>query len=229
MSNSSRPDDELEATADLSGVSTSASGIGPATERPPLTTRAAAMLGRVISGRYRIVEPIAHGGMGTVFRGDHLHMRKRVAIKILHAETEGLPGLVAQFEREAIAGAHITHPNVAIATDFGELEDGSYFLVLEYVKGATLSDVLKDGPMPQDRVVHIAKQIASALHSVHEMGIVHRDLKPGNIMLQRGSGDQAKLIDFGFAKVPVDRISADVGHEFSEDRKTISDPDTVFG
>jgi serine/threonine-protein kinase len=75
--------------------------------------RATSLIGRVISGRYRIEAPIAVGGMGTVFRGEHLLMRKRVAIKILHAETEGLPGLVAQVEREAIAGAHVSHPNVA--------------------------------------------------------------------------------------------------------------------
>ncbi len=86
---------------------------------------------RVQAERYRIEEPIASGGMGTVFRGEHLHMRKRVAIKILHAEIEGVLELAEQFEREAIAGAHISHPNVATATDFGRLDDGSFFLIQE--------------------------------------------------------------------------------------------------
>ena len=83
--------------------------------------RAAQLIGQVISQRYRIDELLAMGGMGAVYRGHHLLLKKRVAIKILHPETENLPELVARFEREAIAGAHIEHPNVAAATDFGKL------------------------------------------------------------------------------------------------------------
>lgn len=220
-----------------------ASGVGTTSGPEPtdlsqesVDARAASLVGRVISGRYRIVAPIAKGGMGAVFRGEHLHMRKRVAIKILHSETEDLPGLVAQFEREAIAGAHVTHPNVAIATDFGELEDGSYFLILEYVRGVMLSEVLERGPLPVERAVHIAKQIAAALQAVHDMDIVHRDVKPRNIMLVQGPDDQAKLIDFGFAKVPVERMStedegdpAGARRSFKGLSGTISDPDTIFG
>ncbi len=187
--------------------------------------RTAAFIGRVISERYRIDEPIASGGMGAVYRGWHLHMRKRVAIKVLHPETEGLPGLVAQFEREAIAGAHVSHPNVAVATDFGNLGDGSYFLVLEYVDGVTLSRTLESGPLPVERAVDIVKQIASALHSVHALGIVHRDMKPQNIMLQ--ADGQAKLIDFGFAKVPLERVASESGSMLGGEE--IGDDDTVFG
>ena len=162
-----------------------------AEERSPESVHARedALIGRVISGRYRIESPIAAGGMGAVFLGEHLHMRKRVAIKILHAETEGLEGLAAQFEREAIAGAHIEHPNVASATDFGELDDGSYFLVLEYVRGVTLAEVLEKGPLAVERAVSIARQIASGLGAAHAMGIVHRDMMSGNIMLTRGDED----------------------------------------
>src|SRR5262245_60993728 len=103
------------------------------------------LIGRVLARRYRVDELIASGGMGAVYRGVHLNMRKRVAIKVLHPRLENFPHLVARFEREAIAGANIHHPNVAAATDFAELEDGSYFLVMEYLEGTTLQDVLFRG------------------------------------------------------------------------------------
>jgi eukaryotic-like serine/threonine-protein kinase len=167
------------------------------------------LVGRVISKRYRILELIAAGGMGAVFRGEHVHMRHRVAIKVLLPRTEGLPDLVARFEREAIAGAHIRHPNVAAATDFGRDEDGNYFLVLEYARGETLADAMDKGPLVVERAVHIARELAAALVAVHEKGIVHRDIKPLNVVLSEEDGS-VKLIDFGFAKVDVDRLSVDL-------------------
>ncbi|KYF82985.1 hypothetical protein BE18_29110, partial [Sorangium cellulosum] len=188
-------------------------------ERPPETTltpeeaakqRAVSYLGRVISKRYRIDEVIAMGGMGAVYRGEHVHMHKRVAIKILHPDTERLPELVQRFEREAIAGAHIQHRNVATATDFGEAEDGSFFLVLEYVRGTTLHEIIRRGPMPAARAALIARQIAAALGATHAMSIVHRDVKPRNVMVVEPQGDLVKLIDFGLAKVSVDQLRRSV-------------------
>src|SRR5262249_7964531 len=108
-------------------------------------SRAASLLGQVISKRYRIDELLAMGGMGAVYRGEHGLMKKRIAIKILHPEVDVRQDLVMRFEREAIAGAHVQHQNVASATDFGELDDGSHFLVLEYVRGRTLHEILR-GP-----------------------------------------------------------------------------------
>lgn len=169
--------------------------------------RSSALIGRVVSERYRIAELLAMGGMGAVYRGEHLLLKKRIAIKILHPETENLPELVSRFEREAIAGAHIQHLNVAAATDFGKLDDGSYFLVLEYVRGTTLHQTIKNGRLEPRRAAHIARQIASALEAVHAMGIVHRDVKPRNVMLIEGKGDLAKLIDFGLAKFSMDRLT----------------------
>ncbi|WP_437483874.1 protein kinase [Sorangium sp. So ce1014] len=179
---------------------------------PPLTAdeaakhRAVSYLGRVISKRYRIDEVIAMGGMGAVYRGEHVHMHKRVAIKILHPDTERLPELVQRFEREAVAGAHIQHRNVATATDFGEAEDGSFFLVLEYVRGTTLHEIIRRGPMPAARAALIARQLAAGLGAAHAMGIVHRDVKPRNVMVVEPQGDFVKLIDFGLAKVSVDEL-----------------------
>ena len=184
--------------------------VGEGTVPPSARDRASALVGRVVSERYRIDEVLAMGGMGAVYRAEHIRMRKRVAIKVLHPETENLPDLVARFEREAIAGAHIAHPNVASATDFGRLEDGSYYLVLEYVRGVTLSDLIKQGPLPPARAVQIAKQNRLALDAAHRMGVVHRDVKPRNVMIVEQSEekrDQIKLIDFGLAKVPLDRFS----------------------
>src|SRR5258708_24196039 len=116
--------------------------------------------------------------MGAVYQAQHTHMRKRLAVKVLHPEMSRLPEVVARFEREAMAAAHIEHPNVAAATDFGKLDDGSFFLVLEYVEGKSLRDALNEARLELGRALHITRQIASALARAHAIGIVHRDLKP---------------------------------------------------
>ena len=98
-------------------------------------TGAPGLVGKVLSERYRIEALLGEGGMGAVYLAEHMLMRKRLAVKVLHPEMTRMPEIVARFEREAMAAAHIEHPNVAAATDFGKLEDGSFFLVLEYVEG----------------------------------------------------------------------------------------------
>src|SRR5690606_4687412 len=109
---------------------------------------------------------IATGGMGAVYRGEHVHMRKQVAIKLLHPETEKLPELVQRFERESIVGAHASHPNVASASDFGKDANGTYYLVLEYIEGITLRQLLrKQGPLELDRACDIARKIALGLEA----------------------------------------------------------------
>src|SRR5258708_7868476 len=162
------------------------------------------LVGVVLSGRYHIKKLIGEGGMGAVYQAEHTHMRKRFAVKVLHPEMSRLPEVVARFEREAMAAAHIEHPNVAGATDFGKLEDGSFFLVLEYVEGKSLRDAISEGRLEFGRVLHVARQIASALARAHALGIVHRDLKPENIMLVQRDDDPdfVKVLDFGIAKVP---------------------------
>jgi len=179
-----------------------------ATERPRVDPRG--LLGQVIAGRYRIEELIGEGGMGAVYRAQHTGMKKRLAVKVLHPEMLGLNEAVERFEREAIAGAHIEHPNVAAASDFGRLEDGSYFLVLELLEGEPLRSIISRGPLPVPRALRIAQQIAHALRAVHKLGIVHRDLKPDNVMLVRRDreSDVVKILDFGIAKVPVNALAA---------------------
>src|SRR5690606_1793596 len=138
--------------------------------------RAEQLIGRTLSERYRIVELIAMGGMGAVYRGEHLTMRKNIAIKVLHPEIEDFPEMVARFEREAVAGAHVQHPNVATASDFGSFDGESRFLVLELVDGITLRQLIDRGPVPPARACRIARHVAAGLAAVHDKGIVHRDI-----------------------------------------------------
>jgi len=163
----------------------------------------------VLGERYRVVRLIGEGGMGAVYEGEHAHMHKRLAIKVLHPEMSRLPEVVARFEREAMAASHIDHPNVAGATDFGKLDDGSFFLVLEFVEGTSLRDRIARGRLEVRDALHIARQIAGALGRAHGLGIVHRDLKPENVMLVERDGDPnfVKVLDFGIAKVPVGDIA----------------------
>ncbi|HXX68253.1 MAG TPA: serine/threonine-protein kinase [Polyangiaceae bacterium] len=166
------------------------------------------LVGVVLSGRYLIEKLIGEGGMGAVYRAEHTHMRKRLAVKVLHPEMSRLPEVVARFEREAMAAAHIDHPNVAAATDFGKLDDGSFFLVLEFIEGRSLREAIAGAPLELSSALHITRQIASALGRAHALGIVHRDLKPENVMLVVRDGDPnfVKVLDFGIAKVPVGEL-----------------------
>jgi serine/threonine-protein kinase len=164
-----------------------------------------ARVGTTLADRYRIDALIGEGGMGRVYAAEHVLMRKRLAIKVLHRELTTMAEVVARFEREAMAAANIEHPNVAAATDFGKLPDGAVFLVLEYVQGKSLRDEIAAGPIAAERALHITRQIAAGLGSAHALDIVHRDLKPENVMLVEKGGDPdfVKVLDFGIAKVPI--------------------------
>ena len=106
------------------------------------TAEPSSIVGTTIGGRYRIERLLGEGGMGAVYQAEHTLMHKRVAVKVLHPEMSQMPEVVARFEREAMAAAHIEHPNVATATDFGKLDDGSFFLVLEFVEGKSLREAI---------------------------------------------------------------------------------------
>ncbi|HSU41736.1 MAG TPA: serine/threonine-protein kinase [Polyangiaceae bacterium] len=179
-------------------------------------------VGRVLADRYRIVKLLGSGGMGSVYRAEHVHMKKPVAVKILHRHMTTNAEVVARFEQEAVAAGRIEHPNVAAATDFGKLEDGSFYLALEYVEGKSLGDVIDQGPLSPYRALVVARQIAEALGAAHAAGIVHRDLKPDNVLLveRDGLADFVKVLDFGIAKLHVDEGS---GH------KPLTQIGTIFG
>ncbi len=164
---------------------------------------AADRVGELISGRYRITALLGEGGMGAVYLAEHVHMKKRLALKLLHPALAGNEEVIARFRREAEAAAHLDHPNVVAATDFGQTDDGAFFLVLEYIDGTSLREVMEGGPIPTGRALHIARQIALALGRAHEAGIVHRDLKPENVMLVRKEDDAdfVKVLDFGVARI----------------------------
>lgn len=167
------------------------------------------LVGTLVAQRYQVEALLGSGGMGAVYRARHVHMQKVVALKVLHRETSERPEVVSRFEREAIAAGRIDHPNVAAATDFGRLGDGSFYLVLEYVAGQSLGSLLEEeGALPLPRALAIAEQIAAALAAAHRAEIVHRDLKPDNVMLldpatrsTRPEADIVKVLDFGLAKL----------------------------
>ena len=162
-----------------------------------------ALLGQTLAGKYRIDERLSEGGMGTVYRGTHVLMDKTVAIKVLRASLAADEKIVARFSREARAASRINHPHALSVTDFGEDENGVVFLVMEFLSGRTLKEVIRsEGPMPLPRVVEIISQVGSALDDAHGQGVVHRDLKSDNIMLITAtSADYAKVLDFGIAKI----------------------------
>ncbi len=157
----------------------------------------------VIAERYRVVSLLGEGGMGAVYRVEHVHMRKAFALKVLHGAASKSPEIVARFEREAVAAASISHPNVVGATDFGKLPDGSFFLVLELVDGRSLRSELEAGALDPIRATKIMRGVVSAVAAAHAKGIVHRDLKPENVMLVQRDGDDdfVKVLDFGIAKI----------------------------
>ncbi|MFO0620177.1 MAG: serine/threonine-protein kinase [Polyangia bacterium] len=185
------------------------------------------LVGTTVGGRYKVTSLLGEGGMGAVYLVEHILMRKRMALKVLNAELSKNREMVARFEREAMAAAHLEHPNVVAATDLGFTDDGALFLVLEFIDGKSLRDVLGFGPLSAARVIHIARQIASALQRAHSVGIVHRDLKPENVMIMNRDGDPdfVKVLDFGLAKIRLEALVDDI----SQRSETLTKYGTIFG
>ncbi|HVH41112.1 MAG TPA: serine/threonine-protein kinase [Labilithrix sp.] len=199
--------------------------------RPPANGGPKALIGSTISDRYRIERLLGEGGMGAVYQAEHTLMRKRMAIKVLHPEMTRLPEVVARFEREAMAAAHIDHPHVVTATDFGKLQDGSFFLALEFVEGKSLREAIARGRLELGRALHIGRQIASALSRAHALKIVHRDLKPENVMLveREGDSDFVKVLDFGIAKVQIGELTAGDVNQAGPGQPVLTQAGMVYG
>lgn len=155
------------------------------------------MIGQTL-GHYRILEKVGAGGMGVVYRALDEQLERDVALKVLPSGTLSDDATRRHFRKEALVLAKLNHPNIETVYEFGS-QDGTDFLVMEYVPGRTLADKLLGGPLPEKEIIALGMQIAAALQEAHERGILHRDLKPANIAITaRG---QAKVLDFGLAKL----------------------------
>lgn len=173
---------------------------------PDETTAVDPMIGKVLAGRFRIVERIGQGGMGCVYKALHIEMDRPCAIKLLLPLAGDQESARARFRREAKMSSRINSPNAVTIYDFGEAEAGQFYLAMEYIEGESLATILNhEKLLPIERVLNITDQIARALSAAHALGIVHRDLKPANIMLTRKDGGElVKVLDFGIAKTVTD-------------------------
>jgi serine/threonine protein kinase len=161
------------------------------------------LIGLIIDNRYRIVDLIGRGGMGAVYRVEHVKMGKIMAMKILHGELSQQGDLTRRFRREAETVSRLSHFNTVSVFDFGS-DKGMMYLVMEYIEGRDLREVLlEDGPLPATRCYRVLIQVCSALTEAHEKGIIHRDLKPENILVGKRDEreDFVKVLDFGLAKL----------------------------
>ncbi len=167
-------------------------------------------VGRLISQRFRIDAPIASGGMGEVYRARHIELHQNVAVKFLHRRFADDEEIAARFFNEARSACRVKHPLAVTIYDFGRLDDGTLFLVMEFVEGISLTRFIKrEGALQPAVALRIATQLAEALSAAHRQGVVHRDVKPDNIMIvEAESGHHSiKVLDFGIAKMLDDENS----------------------
>jgi serine/threonine protein kinase len=162
-----------------------------------------ALIGQTLRGTYRILSVLDQGGMGLVFEAQHVRLRRRVAVKVLARHLIRDEQALSRFNREAEIIAQLDHPHIVQILDFDTTEQGEPYIVMELLKGESLSDRLeRDGCLPIWDAARIAHQVASGLFAAHQAEIVHRDLKPANIFLTEtiGEGTRVKLLDFGISK-----------------------------
>ena len=155
------------------------------------------------SGNYQLLSEIGSGGMGLVYKAKHLALNRLVAIKMMHAHKLQGPS-VRRFQQEAQAVSHLNHPNIVMVHDFGVDNDGLPYMVLDYIDGKSLADLIKkSGPVPLQKSLGIFLQICEGMEHAHANGVLHRDLKPQNIMLTEHSEkvSSVKIVDFGIAKI----------------------------
>ncbi len=158
--------------------------------------------GRTLGGRYRLIAELASGGMGTVWRAEHVGLKKAIALKLLNPEYAGQTKALARLEREAQVLARLEHPHAVRVYDFG-VDAGQPYLAMEFVEGLTLEKRITQGLPPVEFVVEVVAQILEVLGVAHANGIIHRDLKPANVMLSGPAHDFVKVVDFGIAALSV--------------------------
>ena len=156
------------------------------------------LAGRLFSNRYEIEREVAQGGMAEVYLARDQLLSRPVALKALFPEYAREPSFVERFRREAQAAANLNHPNIVAIYDWGQ-ESGTYFIVMEYVEGRSLRDLIRsEAPLDANHAAEITAEIASALAFAHRSGVVHRDVKPGNVLLTQSG--TVKVTDFGIAR-----------------------------
>ena len=179
---------------------------------------------QVIDGKYRIVGLIGTGGMGAVYEGENILIRRRVAIKVLNLASSGNADVIRRFEREAQAAGEIGSDHILEVLDLGSLPNGDRYLVMEYLDGETLAArIERYGRLTPGQIAPLARQFLAALASAHAAGIIHRDIKPENIFILRskaGRADFVKLIDFGISKF---------SRPFREGEIRMTRADAIFG
>lgn len=159
-------------------------------------------IGSTLDGRYRIDGLVGIGGMGSVYRCEHVGIGRPVAIKVLHADFIGNREASVRFQREAIASGRLEHPNIVGVSDFGLLDDGGCYLVMELLEGESLGDRLDRERIPWREAIDILRGVLRGLRHAHDRGVVHRDIKPDNVFLAVKDGDPiTKILDFGIAKL----------------------------
>ncbi|MEM1007869.1 MAG: serine/threonine-protein kinase [Myxococcota bacterium] len=162
------------------------------------------LVGEVISQRYRVLRVLGRGGMGIVYKVEHLAMGKTMAMKLLHAHVHSRQSAVRRFRQEIKIVSRLSHMNTISVFDCGVTQDGHLFVVMEYLRGSDLEVVLREQTfLEKRRAVYIAQQVCASLAEAHHMQIIHRDIKPANIVLldQQGTNDFVKVLDFGIAKL----------------------------
>jgi eukaryotic-like serine/threonine-protein kinase len=158
----------------------------------------------ILNGQFQILQKIGSGGMGAVYKALQVQSNRMVGIKILHPKLANRPDLVSRFRREARAMSQLTHPHTVKVFLYGELEDGSLYIIMEFLEGRNLNQTVRhEGPFAMARALPILVQVCGALDEAHKAGIIHRDLKPENIFLVQSGAvrDYPKVLDFGLAKV----------------------------
>ena len=153
--------------------------------------------------QYRLQERIGSGGMGDVYRAEHVMLKRRCAMKLIKPEKGQDASTIASFEREVVATARLTHWNTIEIYDYGHTDDGTFYYVMELLEGENLQSlVAQHGPMPAERVAYLLAQVCDALHEAHASGLIHRDIKPANIFAacRGGIWDVVKLLDFGLVR-----------------------------
>jgi serine/threonine-protein kinase len=160
------------------------------------------LVGAVLADRYEVVRRIGEGGMGAVYEARHTVIGKRVAVKVLLEKFLAKSDFVARLLQEARLASSIGHEHIVDVTDFGTTSDGRSFVVMEFLDGESLAELaMREAPLPIERSLGIARQVASALGAAHAKGIFHRDVKPENVYLvKRGDADFVKVVDFGISK-----------------------------